>query len=204
MQAKKPSLEDSQVAHTSAESSLPNTSQRKTSVQTKIEVLRIPADRSCTSKAEVSTIEIPEGLTLNPGTLESGNLSPETLKLEGQLKQVPCIMDFKGALFRWDHRHLVDKLFNDQELSKKKRGRYFMYKCTDPGLGLPKNQTFAKLKCPCIYGDAFIFKLEKQEFSKSGRARYAKMGSARDFVEANMIILGLAIAGGNTATDPSL
>lgn len=161
-------------------------------VQTKIEVLRIPADRSCTSKAEVSTIEIPEGPTLNPGTLESANLNPETLKLEGQLKHIPCIMDFKGAVFRWDHRKLVDMLLDDEELSKKKRARYFMYKCTDSEVGLPTNQTFKKLKCPRIYGDAFIFKLEEPEFSESGRARYAKMGSAHDFFEANMIIFGLA------------
>ena len=101
-------------------------------------------------------------------------------------------MDFKGAVFRWDHRKLVDRVFGDQELSKKKRGRYFMYKCTNPEAGLPTNQTFSKLPCPRIYGDAFIFKLEEPEFSKWGRARYAKMGSARDFFEANMIIFGLA------------
>ena len=112
IQAKKPFLEDAQVANASAESSsVLITSQPKTFVQTKIEVLRIPADRSCTSRAEVSTIEFPEGPTLNSGILESGNLNPETLKLEGQLKQVPSIMDFKGAVFRWDHRKLVDKFF---------------------------------------------------------------------------------------------
>ena len=101
-------------------------------------------------------------------------------------------MDFKGAVFRWDHRKLVDMLLDDEELSKKKRARYFMYKCTDSEVGLPTNQTFKKLKCPRIYGDAFIFKLEEPEFSESGRARYAKMGSAHDFFEANMIIFGLA------------
>lgn len=156
-----------------------------------MEVLRIPTKRSDASKLQVSTIKIPSGPNLKPGTLESRKLRPGTIKLEEQLKQIPNIMEANEVVFCWDRRVLVDKVFDGKKISEENRGRYFMYKCTDPDLGLPVNETFTKLSCPRIYGDVFVFRLKESDFSESGGARYAKMGSARDSKEANTIIFAL-------------
>ena len=164
----------------------PIASQSKTSVPEKVEVLRILIKRSCTSSFEVSTIGIPSGPSLNPGTLDSSKLNPETTKLEEQLKQIPNIVETKGVVFRWDGRILVDKVPDDEKISEEKRGRYFMYKCTNPDLELPENETFTNLECQCMYRDAFIFRQEGSSISESETARYAEMGSARDYEEANL------------------
>lgn len=100
-------------------------------------------------------------------------------------------MEAHEVIFRWDGRVLVDKVLDDEKISKEKRGRYFMYKRTDPDLGLPQNDMSKTDKCESIYGDAFVFRLEGSGFSKSERARYAKMGSPRDKEEATAIILAL-------------
>lgn len=163
----------------------PIASQPKTSVPENVEVFRIVIKRSCTSRLEVSTIEIPSEPSLNPGTLDSSKLNPENTKLEEQLKQIPNIMETKGVVFRWDGRILIDKVPDDEKISEEKRGLYFMYKCTDQDLELPENETFTNLECQCTYGGAFIFRLEGSSFSASGTARYAKMGSARDYEEAS-------------------
>lgn len=169
----------------------PIASQPKTSVPENVEVLRIIIKRSCTSRLEFSTIEIPNGPSLNPGTLDSSKLNPETIKLEEQLKQIPNIMETKGVVFHWDGRILIDKVPNNEKICEEKRGRYFMYKCTDPDLELPENEAFTNLRCQCIYGGAFIFRLEGSGLRESGTARYAEMGSARDYEEANSIIFAL-------------
>lgn len=190
-QAKKPSSGDVQGVSAPTEASSPIASQPETSVPEKVEVLRIPIDHSSPSRLNVSTVEIPSGSSLKPGTLESRKLNPETRKLEEQLKHIPNRMETKGVNFRWDRRVLVDKILDDEKISEEKKGRYFMYRCTDADLGLPQNETFTRLKCPRIYGDAFIFRQEGPGFSESGRARFAEMGSARDYEEANSIIFAL-------------
>ena len=139
----------------------------------------------------MSTIKVPTGPNLKPGIVESHGVNRDTLALEEQLERIPNIMEFNQIHFDWSARVLVDGFFNNPRISEEKRGRYFMYTCTDPSLGLPVNQTFTKLKRPCVYGDAFMFRLKEPGFSKSGRVRYAEIGSARDYEEANEIILGL-------------
>lgn len=140
-------------------------------------------------------INIQEGSDISSGTLDS-----ETSELERQLKQVPNIMEFrKPALlpsnrkpvFRWDHRMLVEEVVIEN-VTEKRKGRYYMYKCTDPSLGLPANRLFVEQYGCSVYGDAFIFMLKESEPDGSGGLSPAKMDWQIDWYDIRFFFAPLA------------
>lgn len=108
---------------------------------------------------------------------KNSTIDRRTAELEQELGDVPGESYFQDKAINWRHRILVDRYFYDDWLPMKHRGRYFMYKCIDPRLGLPENENFIRLKDARVYGDAFVFRLEEPGFGESGRVRYGKMES---------------------------
>ena len=75
---------------------------------------------------------------------------------------------------------MIERTLNGENLPQEKRGRYFMYLCTDWNLGLPQNKFFSKDFGEAVFGDAFLFRLEDTGSGESGSVKYAKMGPTLD------------------------
>ena len=67
-----------------------------------------------------------------------------------------------------------------------------MYKGMDSTLGLPADKDFSKLKDACVYGDAFVFRLEEPGLRESGRVRYGKMRNDLEQWAISVILCRLA------------
>lgn len=163
---------------------------------TKIHVVCIPALGNETLGDEVNMIDVRD-IT---ATTHSGTHDAETVQLEKKLRYVPDIMKFrkpalfpwnrKPPAFKWHHRILAEEVVVSG-VAEKRKGRYYMYKCTDPGLGLPENRLFyVKYGCTA-YGDAFIFILKESE-SESGKLEPAEMDWLIDWYDIRFFLARLA------------
>ena len=132
--------------------------------QTKIQVLRIPADGS-ESRLVILDLYEPE---------KNSKLSRSTVDAEATLRHVPDLRRYE--IFDSDRR----AFFVDPENPK-----YYMYKCTIRGeANLPENRHFFQVDHAHIYGDAFIFKQAEFENTEreSGKVIFGRMEDfARSF-----------------------
>ena len=122
----------------------------------KVEVLRIPADKS------PITLETTDTITHH---YNSGHtLGVKTVSLEESLGHVPNLERFSGRI-NPSHRCLFNRDISATAAPRKMNRwmeEYYIYKCIEETTAkLPENKYFKKDQNARVYGDAFIFRVRQ-------------------------------------------
>lgn len=165
-----------------------------TKLETLLKVVRIPCDDT------PCTIE----------TFSLARLGPDDFSLEVWRDAEKCLTCFpriwkshnSSQNFSWKYRSLIGVTAASLgENSGEWKADYLMYTCQDKEANLPHNTYLEKLSGTTVYGDAYVFKMQREQTGENGSciATYYDLGddfalAAKDKGFPNQILWELLIA----------